>query len=550
MARPQLPDWRARTLRWLVRAAWLPPVWQRLALTGAVVIGWIACAVWGAWLRGGAPGHGDAGQLRLLDLVYVPFTYLVPQTEYRFADRLLWQEAVARVLGAAVPLLGLFWLVRRRLLGAVAAMLGAGGARGYALVLGNAGSADALAMATSQAGEPVLLCDPSIADDEDRQAALGGAGVLTLAATGSCPGRAGSITAWFDADAANLAQALAWQHDPGLAGRDALFAVHTPAAQRAMLAAPLLAQRGPVRLRPVSVEANAVRRSLATADPVALAVARGQSRVTLVLWGDGPSLDWAAECALRQFWSIHLGPPAVVWSGQGGSAALAGLERHAPGVFEPDWQPQLHMDGDQPDATLHWVDFHSADTTIRTAFELAARLAQAGSDPAPVQPVLRGGHAIEPLFAGGMLAFLPPVLPEADLTVEGLRSRALDEAAALLHLAYEQRHGGSGSDSAVTWQELPEIYVAANRAAADHVAVKRWDAARSALQGEALVDALARVEHRRWCAERLLSGWAPAGPPQPRDNARRLHPDLVPWSALSEAQREKDREQVREATGL
>ena len=94
------------------------------------------------------------------------------------------------------------------------------------------------------------------------------------------------------------------------------------------------------------------------------------------------------------------------------------------------------------------------------------------------------------------------------------------------------------------------MYVAANRALADHIAVKRWDAAHGALQGEPLVEALAQVEHRRWCAERLLAGWAPAMPPQQRDNARRLHPCLVPWAKLDDESREKDREQVREATGL
>lgn len=537
-----------------MRAAWSPPVWQRLALTGAVVIGWILCAVWGAWLRGAATGQPPLGYRQLLDLLYVPFTYLVPQTEYRFAHKLLWQEALARVLGAAVPLLGLFWLVRRRLLMALATMLGAGGARGYALVLGNAGSADALASASSLAGEPVLLCDPTIPDDEDRQALLGAAGVLTLGRAGSYPARAGSIAAWSAADAENLAQALALQTDPALAGHDVLFAVHSPDAQRALLAAPGLAQSGMARLRPVSLEANAVRRALAQADPVALAAGCGQGRVTLVLWGDGPSLDWAAEYALRQFWSIHLRAPRVVWAGPDragqASAALSALAHHAATVFEPGWQPELAADGDNTGATLHWVDFRDPDQTIRFAFELAGRLAQAGADPAPVQPVLRGGHGIAPLFGGGGLAFLPPVLPEADLTLDSLRTRALDETAARLHLAYVGQHGAGGSESAGNWQDLPEVYVAANRALADHIAVKRWDAAHGALQGDALVEALAEVEHRRWCAERLLAGWAPAIAPQPRDNARRLHPCLVPWAMLDEESREKDREQVREATGL
>lgn len=40
--------------------------------------------------------------------------------------------------------------------------------------------------------------------------------------------------------------------------------------------------------------------------------------------------------------------------------------------------------------------------------------------------------------------------------------------------------------------------------------------------------ALARDEHERWVRERRLGGWHLASP---RDDARMVHDELVPWSA-------------------
>lgn len=63
----------------------------------------------------------------------------------------------------------------------------------------------------------------------------------------------------------------------------------------------------------------------------------------------------------------------------------------------------------------------------------------------------------------------------------------------------------------VVWRHLPETERDANRHAADHARVKRRIAA--ALEADAdretNVRELAAVEHRRWCAEKLLDGWEP-----------------------------------------
>ena len=57
-----------------------------------------------------------------------------------------------------------------------------------------------------------------------------------------------------------------------------------------------------------------------------------------------------------------------------------------------------------------------------------------------------------------------------------------------------------------------------------------------------LVEELAEMEHGRWVVERLLAGWT-WGPV--RNNDRKQRPQLVPWSALSEEEKDKDRSAVR-----
>jgi len=60
---------------------------------------------------------------------------------------------------------------------------------------------------------------------------------------------------------------------------------------------------------------------------------------------------------------------------------------------------------------------------------------------------------------------------------------------------------------------------------------------------EPSIEILAEFEHHRWCRHRRERGWS-FGPE--RDNARRIHPDLIPWGELSEAVKDLDRGPVRD----
>jgi hypothetical protein len=108
------------------------------------------------------------------------------------------------------------------------------------------------------------------------------------------------------------------------------------------------------------------------------------------------------------------------------------------------------------------------------------------------------------------------------------------------------------------WGDIGETYRTASRAVADHAMVKMWDAgwmpAEEGEKGEmapAMDDAemmrLAEMEHTRWMAERLLSGWRPG---EKRDNRLRVHPDIKRWDELSSENKAKDVDQVRNSMML
>jgi len=60
---------------------------------------------------------------------------------------------------------------------------------------------------------------------------------------------------------------------------------------------------------------------------------------------------------------------------------------------------------------------------------------------------------------------------------------------------------------------------------------------------EQLVERLSESIHDNWAQRRMMEGWTYG---TARDDAAKTHPDLVPYSALPETEREYDRTTVRE----
>jgi len=148
---------------------------------------------------------------------------------------------------------------------------------------------------------------------------------------------------------------------------------------------------------------------------------------------------------------------------------------------------------------------------------------------------------------------------------EGCCDAALDDEneilARAIHDDYAARRRAEGRDPSdralASWEELDEDLRESNRQQADHILIKLrtagWVQAprsdpRPALDrfADPEVELLARMEHRRWNAERILAGWKRG----PRDLDAKISPYLCEWEELPDEVREYDRSSVRAIPGL
>jgi hypothetical protein len=135
-------------------------------------------------------------------------------------------------------------------------------------------------------------------------------------------------------------------------------------------------------------------------------------------------------------------------------------------------------------------------------------------------------------------------------------SNLREELARAIHEKYRQEQEGETppEDPAMRpWESLPEDLKESNRQQADQIPEKLRlvgllirPAQNAKPAGLALspdeLDKLARLEHDRWMAQKLAQGWT-CGPV--KDPVRKLHPSLVPWEDLPEAEKDKDRKPVQ-----
>ena len=127
------------------------------------------------------------------------------------------------------------------------------------------------------------------------------------------------------------------------------------------------------------------------------------------------------------------------------------------------------------------------------------------------------------------------------------------------HQTYVRKQRADGVKHGISigpWEELPESLKNSNRRFADSVdaaletigytlvSVPLIDHDRSPARfSDDEVEQLAKREHDRWMADLIRDGWRLTV--AEKDPERKLHPLLVPWAQLSEAERDKDREAVR-----
>jgi hypothetical protein len=125
-----------------------------------------------------------------------------------------------------------------------------------------------------------------------------------------------------------------------------------------------------------------------------------------------------------------------------------------------------------------------------------------------------------------------------------------------------QRERGAVDDvSLAPWEDLPESLRNSNRRFADSIggaleeigyvlvpAPPLESSGSSLTFTDDELEQLARREHDRWIADLMRDGWRFTQ--GEKDPVRKLHPLLVPWADLSEAERDKDRDAVLAIPGL
>lgn len=203
------------------------------------------------------------------------------------------------------------------------------------------------------------------------------------------------------------------------------------------------------------------------------------------------------------------------------------------------------------------------DATLRTAMGLRAVLHGINL---PLFLVSWRPALLRPLFADHDESPRLGVFGISDPASELARQRAgqtVEKIAQALHHVYlneESRkrqnnpQAGPPGESEVPWQRLTEEYRSENRENARHWEFKLRAVGRELVQAvdhdfrptaeltAEEIEILSILEHQRWNASKWLQGWQ-WGPE--RDNSKKLHNLLVPYSELSEENKDKDRQTIR-----
>jgi len=132
-----------------------------------------------------------------------------------------------------------------------------------------------------------------------------------------------------------------------------------------------------------------------------------------------------------------------------------------------------------------------------------------------------------------------------------------EQLARSIHRSYVADERAMGKTEQVNpsmapWERLPADLRQSNIAQAADIGVK-LDAIGAVVVPESAaapafaftdqeVELLSKMEHDRWMRERIAAGWTYG---EPRDNERKIHPDLRDWADLPENVKDLDRNAVR-----
>lgn len=504
---------------------------------------------------------------------------------------------VARFAGVALTAVGLLFGFSGSV-GRAIARVWMTGAAGHVVIAGKGPAALALARSCRAKNDAVVLIAYDLA--EETAAVLRQSGIVLIEGEpthadmlrAARAGQASHVVALTGDDAENLRVEAALQvatpadRTRPLAAHVAIDAPLLLMEAREMRATAARRDSPPVDPRPFALSEIAARGLIARhgVDILDLADRQGRERLHIVVFGFDDTAEAIAVRTLMSLWSARFGEPRVtVLTPNAAVAERAFAARYPQAHAHEVWRADI--DFIDVDWTAAGLDDATFDALLAARGAPAAAVVSTGADGANIQLAFalqrsanRRGVWAGPIFmkeatqsefsrlhAGGDATDRLDAYLQAFGGLETTATRAhvidglLDVGAAVAHRHYEAAMAGRGDIKLEAikkgWSDVPETYRNANRASADSALVKLWDAGwRPARPGEtgdndpaidpSLTDRLSEVEHGRWVAERLISGWRPASV---RDNKLQLHTDLAPWSALSEELRGRDGVQVRAA---
>lgn len=585
-------------------AAWLTAMSHAPApLTRWIVVS----ALVAIWFWAGMTGWSAQGK-SLDDAAYLTIGAIGVQGDYVSPSQ--WELKIARFAGLFAPIAGLLFAFSGQL-GRSLAQLCNLFAGGHVVIAGTAPAAVSLAQDCAKAGDVVVMVGVDF--PAETAAILRKSGIMLVmgdpthidALAAARAGQASHVVAVEASDVANLRIEAAVKALIQRRGGGAATHVHVALKAPALLAEAREMRAEELKSKPAAPAKGKPRPALMQAKPFSLdelaardlitrhagaildaAAAGDHKRPHLLCFGFDEAAETVAARFLVTMWSARFGPPMVTVVARDAAEAEQRFTARYPQARKHDGMV-LDISFLPLDWRLHPIDAEvigkiaakrgptsamvvaTGDDGDNITLALALRRASLGT----ATPVFMKEDSISEfsnVYASGEAARTPgqPFLQTfgsyqhtatRDLIIKGV----LDAAAGVAHMAYEKgvktRTGGHDGLEALrkNWDQVGETYRHANRAVADSAAVKLWDAgwrpARKSEKGgpavlpSALAPDMAAAEHMRWCAERLMNGWQP-GPK--RDNARRVHNNLVPFAQLSREDQLKDEDQVYAAVAI
>lgn len=578
-------------------------VWRWLIIVFLVAL-WFGLGMW-FWLADfgfSEAFYRTAGAVSMWDAYFAQTEHGEPRLELQ----------IVRFAALMVPLVSLVFAFSGQLGSSLARLFNLGAKR-HVVIAGDSPPALSLALdCVENYGDAVIMIAQDLPDET--KLGLRRKGVIILEGDATNPETlriaradfASHVVAFEADDTANLQIEAAVRRLVGDAKRRATIGVHVSTRSPLLLKESREMRSMQVRRnrahpaidpKPFSLDEIAARGLVQSESQPLLTLAQrlGQERLHLVFFGFCDAGEAVASYALKSLWSAHFAPPRITVLTQHPEAARGRFgARHREAFTHPElWTADIAFEKFDWDVaavgpeTLELVDTKRGRPTalvistgsdpgnIHLAIALKRACNSRGRWPVPIYMKESAQSEFSKEYARGdetedLDAYLQAFgAHQITATRAKILDGELDRGAAIAHEHYSRDIAAKGAMNMKElqaamgdWNDVLETYRAANRAVADSALVKMWDAGwkpapRAGKRGEtspaipdALVPAMAKAEHNRWLAERLMAGWRPTGDGEARDNDLMAHDKLVAWDQLSQTDRDKDAVQVRAAVDI